>query len=114
MSSLEFLLGLLDSTDPTSVGWEELRGPHAQSLLLWQDMGFLDREPGRNPVPGCPYCGEGVPYIIGGDRCLCNCCFSTVDRRYLLRWGFNREAFLRWLAAQLRVRGEVRPVDDCL
>jgi hypothetical protein len=113
MSSLEFLLGLLESKDPAAAAWEDFLGPHAQALRLWQDLGFLEREPGRNPVPGCPHCGQGGLYLLG-KRCLCSRCSSEVDRRHLLLWALNREAFLGWLAAQLRLRGGLRHIDKRL
>src|SRR5688572_29992873 len=113
MPSLEFLVGLLESEAHASAAWEDFRGPHGMALRLWQDMGFLDREPVRNPAPGCPHCDEGVPYLTG-ERYLCNRCFGTVDRRYLLLWSLNREAFVCWLGRELRLRGQPRQVDDCL
>lgn len=113
MSSIEFLLGLLEADDPAAAAWEDLQGPHAESLRLWQTMGFLDQEPARNPIPGCPHCGQGVPFLLG-ERFLCNRCFSSVDRRHLLLWRLNREGFLHWLAAQLRLQGGPRRIDDRL
>jgi hypothetical protein len=112
-SALEFLLGLLEARALACAAWEDFQGPHAQALLLWQGMGFVDRDPGQNPVPGCPYCAEGVPYRLG-ERFLCNRCFSTVDYRHLLLWMVNLRAFLRWLAAQLRLRGGIRRIDERL
>jgi len=111
--SLEFLVGLLESEDLAAVAWEDFQGSHAQALQLWQTMDFLDHEPGKHPVPGCPHCGEGVPYLFG-ERCLCNRCFSTVDRRHLHLWRLNRETFLCWLASQLQLRGGVRRIDEQL
>src|SRR5207237_610056 len=39
---------------------------------------------------------------------------STVDPRELLLWRFDLEAFLRWLALQLNLKGGVRQIDDRL
>lgn len=112
MANLEFLLGILES-EPAFVAWEDLLGTHQKALLLWQEMGFLDREPGVMPVPSCPHCGEGLPYLLG-DRYRCSRCTSIVDRRHLLLWTFNVGAFLNWLADELHLRGEVRQIDATL
>src|SRR4051812_7665942 len=112
MSSLEFVLGILDSLRAT-VAWEDLQGTHGNALLLLQEMGLLDREPGHNPVPSCPHCGEGVPYFLR-QRYLCNRCHSGVDSRHLLLWQLHRQAFLNWLATALALRGGVRQIDACL
>ncbi len=109
MSNLELLLGLYESEVPAGVAWEDFLGPDAPALRTWQQMGFLGREPGCHPSPGCPYCHEGVPYLLG-DRCLCNRCHSAVDRRHLLLWPLDLDAFLRWLAAELHLRGDVRRI----
>jgi len=111
--SLEFLLGLLESEDLAAVAWEDFLGPQGEALRLWQEMGFVDREPGVHPVPSCPYCDGGVPYLLG-ERCLCNRCFSTVDRHHLFLWRLDRKAFLHWLAIQLQLRGGVRRIDEQL
>src|SRR4051812_38355590 len=76
-ASLEFLLGLLERDDLAHVAHEDFTGRHGPALRLWQQMGFVACEAGVNPVPSCPHCGEGVPYILHG-RYLCNRCASTV------------------------------------
>lgn len=111
MSDLEFLLGLLESADPVCVAWEDFEGAHGDAIRVWQKMGFVDQEPGRHPVPCCPYCEDGVPYLLG-ERCLCNSCGSTVDGRHLLLWPLHVEKFLRWLGKELRLQGGVRRVDE--
>ena len=103
MDSLEFLLGLVDDDTP-HVAAEDLDGEHGPALRLWQSMGFLGSEPSMNPVPGCPHCGEGVPYRLG-ERFVCNACRSTVDHRSLLLWPIDRDAFLRWLAPAVAAAG---------
>jgi hypothetical protein len=112
-ASLPFLLGLLDRDEPAHVAFEDFSGRHGPALRLWQRRGFLGREPGQHPVPGCPHCGRGVPYRLA-DRYRCGVCSSTVDARHLLLWRFDLEALLRWLARQLQLRGDVMRVGPCL
>lgn len=112
MQTLEFLSGLLDDDTPR-IAAEDLDGEHGSALRIWQSMGFLREEPSMNPTPGCPHCGEGVPYRLG-ERFICNACRSTIDHRHLLLWPIARDRFLEWLAAQWRLRGEVRRIDDRL
>ncbi len=112
-ANLEFLIGLLDQEGPPDVAAEDLDGPHEAALRTLRTMRILRDEPGANPVSSCPHCDEGVPYLLG-ERYLCNRCFSTVDRRQLLLWRLDRDAFLGWLAVELRLRGEVRRIDACL
>jgi hypothetical protein len=111
-TALEFLIGLLDDDEPCVAG-EDLEGEHGSLLKTMREAGFLGREPFPNPHPTCPYCYEGVPYRLGG-RYLCASCRSTVAREHLLLWRFDREAFLRSLAGQFRLRGGVRRIDDRL
>src|SRR5437870_5489621 len=99
-AGLEFLLGLLDQDDPVYVAQEDFDGAYGDVIRTVQTMGFLSREPGVNPVPSCPHCGEGVPYRLGG-RYVCNACHSRIDPRHLVAWQLDREAFLRWLAEGL-------------
>jgi hypothetical protein len=110
---LTFLLGLLDRDDPAYVSQEDFAGDHRRMLRLWQRMGFLSRVPERHPVPSCPRCREGTPLLLAG-RCICAECGSTVDSRHLLLWRFDLEAFLGWLARQLRLTGGVRQVEETL
>lgn len=112
-SSLEFLLGLLEEADPACVSQEDWDSEHHHSLQLWQEMEFLDREPGVNPIVSCPYCEEGVPYAIEG-RLLCNHCFSTVQPRFLLLWQLHLEPLLLWLVDQWPLKGGARRVDERL
>jgi hypothetical protein len=111
-ASLEFLLGLLQRRRPC-VAHEDFAGPHGGLLGLLQGMGIVARRPGANPCPGCPHCGEGVPYPLGG-RLVCTRCASTVDLRHLLLWPLDAGAFLTWLARELGLRGGVRAVDESL
>ena len=76
-------------------------------------MGFVAREPGRHPVPSCPHCGEGVPFLFRGSH-VCNRCASLVDGRHFLLWPLDLAAFLQWLAAQLQLGGVVSRIGDCL
>ena len=113
-ADLEFLIGLLDrDEEPSCVAQEDLDGKYATTLQTWRKMGFLSSEPGMNPVVSCPHCDEGVPYRLG-ERFLCNFCRSTVDRRHLFLWKLNREAFLVWLAAELKLQDAVRRIDERL
>jgi hypothetical protein len=112
-ASVEFLLRLFEQGRPPQVAHEDFEGAHRGFLRACQEAGFLSREPGAHPVPSCPHCGEGVPYRLG-RRHLCNCCGSTVDPRRLRSWRLDLAAFLRWLAAQLHLRGDVRRIDDRL
>src|SRR4051812_19603616 len=111
--SVRFLVGLLDDEGPPDVSWEDLEGPHGAALRNWQDLGFLDTDPGVNPVPTCPHCDEGVPYLLDG-RYLCNDCGSDIDPRHLLLWRLDRQAFFRWLAGKLQFRGGVHQLDESL
>jgi hypothetical protein len=112
-ASLEFLLGLLEREGTALVSHEDFAGKHGTALRLWQEMGFIASEPGTNPVPSCPHCGAGVPYLLL-KRYVCNRCASTVDRRHLLLWPLDLGAFLGWLAGKLRLRGGVRKIEDRL
>jgi hypothetical protein len=112
-ASLEFILGLLDRHYPAYVAYEDLAGEHGKLLRLWQQMGFLRQEPERHPVPSCPHCRMGILYVFGA-RCLCGTCLSPVDRRHMLLWRFELEAFLLWLAKGLKLNGEVRQVEESL
>lgn len=112
-ASLQFVLGLLDREDPARAAPEDFDGRHGDALRAWQAAGFLDRQAGMNPVPSCPYCGEGAPYRVGG-RYLCSRCHSEVPPRHLLLWQLDREAFLSWLAREMRLRGDVRRIDEHL
>jgi hypothetical protein len=112
-ASLEFILGLLGRDHPAHAAAEDFAGEHGEALRLWQRLGLLSREPGRNPVASCPHCGEGVPYAIRG-RHRCNRCGSAVERRHLRLWRFDLDAFLGWLARALRLTGQVRQVDEHL
>ena len=76
-------------------------------------MGFLGREPGVNPVPTCPHCDAGVPRRLAG-RYVCDACYSRVDQMHLAAWQLDREAFLRWLAGEFGLEGEVRRVGQGL
>jgi hypothetical protein len=110
--SVELLTGLLDR-DSAFIAWEDFEGQHAAALRDWQRLGFLGESPLEHPNPGCPHCDEGFPYRVG-DRLLCNRCASAIDPRCLLAWAVDREAFLRWLAGELRLRGGVRRIDGGL
>lgn len=113
MRSVEFALGLLARGGPAGVAAEDFDGPHGDVLRAWQDQGFVARTPGVHPAPGCPHCGGGVPYPVGG-RLLCPRCRSPVDPRHLLLWPVDREAVLAAVAARLRLRAGVRAVDPAL
>src|SRR4051812_29106869 len=104
MLSATFLTGLLVHAAPAFVTAEDLDGPHGEALRTWQDLGFIENEPGLHPHPSCPHCAEGVPYRTGG-RHLCAACHSVVDGRALLAWPVHREAFLTALAGQLDLSG---------
>jgi hypothetical protein len=108
-ASLEFLIRLLERGG-ACVGREDFEGPHGGALRLWQELGFLRREPWANPVPACPHCEEGVPYLLG-TQYRCNRCRSAVDHRWLFLWPFDEQAFFRWLALRLELRGGTRDVD---
>src|SRR4051812_18165092 len=98
-AGFEFLLGLLDRDEAACVAAEDMDGAHAPVLRLWQDTGFLDREPGGNTVSGCRWCGEGSPYALG-DRLLCDRCRSVIDPRDLHLWRLHLPAVLDWFAGQ--------------
>lgn len=111
--NIAFLLHLLDHGDEPCVSVDDLDGPHAAILQEGQRLGFVDTEPCASPSPGCPHCGEGVPYRLG-QRFLCNGCRSTVEPHWLFRWPLRRERFFSWLGAELGLRGEPRPLDGAL
>jgi DNA-binding winged helix-turn-helix (wHTH) protein len=113
LSDLEFVLGLLAQADPAFAGFEDVTGPHAHVLRLWQHQGFLAMEPELQRVPSCPHCREGTPTDVG-NRLLCGRCLSSIDRRHLLHWRFDLAAFLTWLARSLRLHGDIRQHDECL
>ena len=107
------LIRLLDGDDPAYLTWDDIDGALADAVASWQKAGFVAREPARHPRPSCPACNEGVPFSLpSGLRC--NFCTSLIDPRHLSAWAFDRHAFLRWLAGQLGLRGEVRWIDDSL
>mgnify|MGYP000892864297 CR=1 FL=1 len=106
-SHADFLIGLLDVDDPVCLDWEDVTGPHAQAVRLWRRMGFVSRDPGHNPSPSCPACGEGMPYSVGGAW-RCNRCRCAVDERYLRLWAVDVPAVLGWFAVRLGLRGEAR------
>src|SRR5437868_4776709 len=81
-NDLEFLLGILERDKPLVVAQEDFDCAHGRALRLWQRLGFVDAEPSANPAPSCPHCFEGVPYRIG-ERHICSCCGSTVERGHL-------------------------------
>ena len=97
----------LDVDDPVCLDWEDVTGPHAQAVRLWRRMGFVSRDPGHNPSPSCPACGEGMPYSVGGAW-RCNRCRCAVDERYLRLWAVDVPAVLGWFAVRLGLRGEAR------
>jgi hypothetical protein len=112
-ASREFLVGLLGKGSSAQVSAEDFAGPHRSLLMEWQKTGLLPGEPGMHPVPSCPYCGAGVPYRMQ-NRYLCNRCRSVVKADHLYLWQFDVTAFLRRLAAELHVRGNLRKIDDHL
>jgi hypothetical protein len=113
-ASVDLLLRLLDQDDgPPRVALEDFEGACGPAVRLWQRMGFVSQEPGGSPIPGCPYCGEGVPYSTG-SRLVCPLCHSGIDPLHLLLWPLSPEAFVRWLAAELYLRGGVHQIDETL
>lgn len=110
---LTFILGLLDRYSPAFAAAEDFDGNHGEALRLWQRMGFLAEDGEQHPCPSCPHCGEGSPYSVGG-RYLCHRCYSDVDPRHLLRWRFDLERFLSWIAKGLSLAGGVRQVEERL
>jgi hypothetical protein len=110
---IEFLAGLAEQGDDACVGAEDFDGLSEASLRNWQSLGFVAQDAASHPTPGCPHCGEGIPCSLGG-RILCNTCFSTVDPNHQLLWRFNTAAFLRWLAEEAHIRGDVRRIDSAL
>ena len=112
-ASFEFLFSLLDCGETACVAQTDREGEHGPALRLWQRMGFIDSEPGVNPVAGCPHCGEGVPYALG-SRLLCPLCRSEVDPSCLLLWRVHLSALLDWIAKQWHLRGGVRRLEDRL
>ncbi len=111
--SLEFLFRLLDASPPAEISAEELDGPHGELLRACRRLGFLADEPGMNPIPSCPYCVSGTPYLLG-DRYVCNHCRSRVARRHLQLWRLDLAGLLRWYSREQGLRGEVERVDDGL
>ncbi|HYH68345.1 MAG TPA: hypothetical protein VD866_26870 [Urbifossiella sp.] len=109
--STEFLLGLLDPDSPGYVAAEDVEGLHGGAVRAWQDAGFIAREPGMHPSPGCPHCADGVPYRLG-ERWLCASCRSTVEPEHLLAWAVDRASVIRALATHLRLTGGVRMIGD--
>jgi hypothetical protein len=109
-ADLAFLVGLLDQDGPPFVTQADFDGAPGQALESLQTLGILDREPGVNPAWSCPFCEEGVPYLLG-SRYVCNACQSVVDPRHLRAWRLDRESFLRWLAGKLKLQGGVRRID---
>src|SRR2546423_68431 len=110
-SSPEFLVGLLERDDPVFVVQEDFDGAHGEAVRAWQALGVVSSDPGAHPAPSCPRCSEGVPVRLGG-RLLCNSCFSRVDPRQMMAWPLDREAFLRWLAEGLGLKGGLRRHDQ--
>jgi hypothetical protein len=92
-NSVAFLAGLLDGSDPVGVGADDFAGVHGPALREWQRLGLLSREPSAHPAPGCPCCGEGVPYEVRG-RYICDRCGSRVNGAELHLWSIDRRAFL--------------------
>ena len=113
MTAAELLVRLLDQDGVAYVAGADFDGALGEALRAWQAAGFLAREPGADPVPGCPRCGEGVPYRLG-ERYVCNRCHTTVDPAHLRAWELDREAFLGHLAGGMGLRGGVRRLDDRL
>jgi DNA-binding winged helix-turn-helix (wHTH) protein len=108
--SVEFLAGVLVGPGAPLMSFDDFLGPHGPALRVWQRCGFLATEPEPMRVPSCPHCGEGVPMRIG-DRLLCETCFSAVDPRHLSAYRLDLPSFLAWLARELHLDGDVRPVD---
>lgn len=111
--ALESLFRLMDSTCPAEVSAEELDGPHGLMLRMFHRMSFLASEPCMNPVPSCPDCFSGTPYLLG-DQYVCNHCRSNVDKRHLQLWRFDLESLLRWFAREQGLRGGIARIDDGL
>lgn len=111
--NLEFVLRLLDTNSPADVSAEDFDGPHGGLLRILQAMGVIASEPGMNPVPSCPYCFRGSPYLLGG-RYVCDDCGSRVGKQYLQLWRCDLPAFLRWYAGQQGLSGGIEQIDDGL
>ena len=107
--ALEFVLGRLHERYPAQVARDDFDGPSGECLRLFQRLGFLATEPGMNPVPSCPECFEGTPYVIDSTY-FCPVCFQEVDVTELQLWTFQLEPFLAWLAASWGLRGGVEPI----
>lgn len=112
MRSVEFLLGLLDQ-EGAGVAPQDLDGPHGEAVRMWQDLGFISREPGMNPCPSCPHCGDGVPYLVE-ERYLCHACRSQIDPRHLRLWPLHRDNLLTAVAGFFRLRGGLQRIDEAL
>jgi hypothetical protein len=112
-AGVELLLRLLDQDGVPLATPEDFEGALGQALRAARSLGLFGASPGVNPVPSCPLCGEGVPYRVGG-RTVCNACRGVVEPADLAAWELDREAFLKWLAAGLKLNGPVRRVDDRL
>ncbi|MFL5328575.1 MAG: hypothetical protein ACJ8C4_06640 [Gemmataceae bacterium] len=108
---MEFILGLVDDSDPAFAAFGDFLGPHAAALRVWQAMGFLSQRPEPNRVPSCPECRAAVPITLNGGL-LCPRCLSNVDQRHLSLWRFELERLLSWLAHELRADGTLRAVDN--
>lgn len=112
-AGVELLLRLLDADSVLIATADDFNGALGQALRAARDLGLFGVAPGVNPVPSCPHCGEGVPYRLD-DRTLCSHCRGVVEPADLEAWELDREAFLRWLAAGLGLRGGVRRIDERL
>jgi hypothetical protein len=112
-TDVAFLLGVFDERGPAAVAAQDFDGPHGAALRAWQERGVVQREPVWHTAATCPHCTEGFPYRLG-DYMRCSACRSTIDGRHLLLWPLDLAAFLREVAAHLKLRGGVRPVDERL
>jgi hypothetical protein len=111
--SLDFILGLLDRSDPAWASGADFGGPHAEALRIWQRYGFLAERPEAHPAPSCPSCGEGTICRVGEDY-LCGQCLDAVDPTCLLLWRFDLRVVLEWISTRLGIDGDIRRVDDSL
>lgn len=110
-AGVELLLRLLDQDGVALATTEDFDGALGQALRAARSLGLFGAAPGVNPVPSCPHCGEGVPYRVGGQT-VCNACRGVIDPADLAAWELDRDAFLKWLAAGLKLKGSVRRIDD--